>query len=309
VSNSAQQKPLHSLVVGDDSSGQRLDVVASKLSGLSRSSIKHYLATSNLKVARNGQEVSVERTNFKVLGGDRLTIFVPQKEALLPPDIIYKDPDVVVINKPRGILTHSRSTDFQAENTVIELVAHLVKSGTTRGGIVHRLDRFTSGVMVIARNERSRHYLMKQFSQRKVKKLYIALCEGHLENKRLELRWPLLRDPKKPARFIVSHRGKPAVSEISESFGNEHFSLVKISPLSGRTHQIRVHLSHLGHPIVGDQLYGSTVDTSVGYLLHAQQLKIDLEGQGMKTFKAPLPIIMKQFIDLKIGNTANVELD
>jgi len=162
-----------------------------------------------------------------------------------------------------------------------------------RAGIVHRLDRATSGVMVAARTAEALGWLQKQFSQRKVKKAYIAIIKGELPNKEAIIDMPIERNPRHPQTFRVGVRGKAAVTAYEVVKTANGYSLLKLQPTTGRTHQLRVHLAHLGHPIVGDTLYGG--EPADRLFLHALSLEITLPNKQRRTFEAPLP---KEFEEL-----------
>ncbi len=210
--------------------------------------------------------------------------------------IIYEDDDVVVVDKPAGIISHARGRFWQ-EASVASFVRDKVKNATgDRAGIVHRLDRATSGVMICAKHEAALKMLQKQFHDRLVKKTYIAVIKGELEPKKAQIIAPIGRNLNNPKQFHVTTLGKQAetVYEVLES--ENGYSLVQLTPATGRTHQLRVHLDHIGYPIVGDALYnGEEADR---LLLHAQSLEIKLPSGEVKLFKSKLP---KEFKD-KLNN-------
>lgn len=212
--------------------------------------------------------------------------------------VIYEDERVIVINKPAGMLTHSKGSldpeftvaDFaRAQYNQVEAAA---APNNNRLGIVHRLDRATSGVMIVARDNEASSYLSRQFAERRAHKTYLAItvCMPKETKARLEL--PLSRDLKSPARFRVNAMGKPAVTEyeVIKSWSDGQ-ALLKLRPLTGRTHQLRVQLAYINAPIVGDPIYG---EASVGerLMLHAYKLEITVPSVGggqRMTFTAPLP--------------------
>lgn len=203
--------------------------------------------------------------------------------------VLYEDDDVVVISKPAGVLTHSQGK-FGTEASVATFLRHkVVGLEGDRAGVVHRLDRATSGVIIGAKNARAMAYLQKQFADRTTKKTYVAIVEGHPKQKEAIIDMPIERNPKAPATYRVGANGKPAVTRYKVLAENDHASLIELKPQTGRTHQLRVHMQHLGHPIVGDSLYGSGKHGDRLYL-HAQSLEIALpETHERKTFSAPLP--------------------
>ncbi|HSX06971.1 MAG TPA: RluA family pseudouridine synthase [Candidatus Saccharimonadia bacterium] len=203
-------------------------------------------------------------------------------------EVLYEDDDCVVINKPIGVLSHSKGA-FNPEGTVATWLRSRLKGlSGERGGIVHRLDRATSGVMICAKTPEALSWLQKQFATRNVKKTYVAVVTGQLNPPEAVIEMPIGRNPKAPATFRVDVQGKYAKTSYSTMTKNDKYSLVELKPETGRTHQLRVHLGHLHHPIVGDVLYnGESADR---LYLHAEHLEITiLNGHERKVFTAPLP--------------------
>lgn len=201
--------------------------------------------------------------------------------------VIYEDDNVVVINKPVGVLSHSKGA-INEEFTV----ADFFRSRTTynldtdRPGIIHRLDRDTSGVMIGARNPETAKLLTKQFQDRRAKKTYMAVLDGIPKEPKANIDLPIGRNPKAPSTFRVDARGKSAQTYYEIIDANDKLSLVRLKPTTGRTHQLRVHMAYLGTPIRGDIVYGKKADR---LYLHAEQLEITIpEGQRM-TFTVPVP--------------------
>lgn len=211
--------------------------------------------------------------------------------------VIYEDDDVIVINKPAGVLTHAKGAESH-EFTVAEFVRPRTTDGvgTNRPGIVHRLDRGTSGVIIAAKNTEAKRWLQGQFSKRNVKKTYLALIEGHLQKPEAILRLPIERNPKKPQTFRVGANGKPAETTYKVEQRYKDFELVELKPHTGRTHQLRVHLSYLGHPIVGDAFYGHQAPHLGRMFLHAHSLELTLPSRERKVFTAPLPPELQQYL-------------
>jgi 23S rRNA pseudouridine1911/1915/1917 synthase len=269
----------------------RLDQrVTTELGKLSRSSSAKLIELG--KVTVNGKPVS--KTSFKVDDSDIIKIvYIKQQipdNLKLP--ILYEDNDCIVINKPLGVLTHSKGA-FNPEATVATwLQEYLQDLSGDRAGIVHRLDRLTSGVMICAKNQQSMRWLQKQFSQRKTKKTYVAVIEGQPAMEEAVIDMPIQRNPKKPQTFRVSVNGKPAVTNYKLLKTNTKLSLIELKPTTGRTHQLRVHLNKIGHPIYGDTLYGG--QPAERMFLHALELEITLPSRDRKTFRADLPNEFKQ---------------
>jgi len=202
--------------------------------------------------------------------------------------IVYEDDDVLVINKPSGILTHTQGA-FNPEATVATFLRqHVTELTGVRAGIVHRLDRPTSGIIVCAKNAKALSFLQKQFADRSIKKIYMAIVKGHPKQKEAVIDMPIERNPKAPATFRVGPNGKSAQTHYTVIAENKTVSLVELQPATGRTHQLRVHMAHLGHPIIGDMLYGKAKFGDRLYL-HAQSLHLTLPNGQQKTFTAPLP--------------------
>lgn len=211
-------------------------------------------------------------------------------------DILYEDENCVAVNKPVGVLTHSKGA-FNPEPTVAswlrQIKAYDFPADAERGGIVHRLDRATSGVIICAKNKNTLGFLQKQFQQRKTKKLYIARLYGTPNPPHAILDLPIERNPKKPQTFRVGSNGKPSQTEYRVIRKLSEQSIVELRPITGRTHQLRVHLQYIKHPIIGDTLYGGKEAERL--YLHAKQLEITIPGGIRKVFTAPEP---KNFYDI-----------
>lgn len=242
------------------------------------------------KVAVNGSVQT--KAGYKLREGDVVTVDYDISQLAQIPDIdlpvLYEDEDCVVINKPVGVLSHSKGS-FNPEATVATWLRSRLKGlGGERGGIVHRLDRATSGVMICAKTPEVLSWLQKQFANRNVKKTYAAVISGHFEPAEAIIDMPIERNPKAPATFRVGTQGKHAVTAYTTVAGNENYSLLELKPETGRTHQLRVHLSYFHHPIVGDTLYGG--EPAERLYLHAEKLEITLlKNHGRKVFEAPVP--------------------
>jgi len=284
------------LIASEDQHGQRLDVVVTAaMPRLSRAFV-HKLCSSGKVLV--GSEPA--KPGYKIKEGDIVTIDYDEAELDIIPDIdlpvIYEDDDCVVINKPAGVLTHTQGV-FNTEPTVATFLRKRVADlSGERAGIVHRLDRATSGVIIGAKNSKALSMLQKQFSQRKVKKTYIAIAEGHFKQTEAIIDMPIERNPKAPATFRVGANGKAAITHYKVTDTNTAVSLVELKPETGRTHQLRVHLAQLGHPIVGDPLYGKGAHGDRLYL-HALSLEVTLPNRERKTFTAPLPPEFKAYMD------------
>jgi len=266
----------------------RLDKkVVNEMPQLSRSFASKLVAQG--KVSVNGQTVSKQGYKFK--NTDKIIINYDITEVNRIPEIelaiLYEDDDCLVINKPIGLLTHSKGV-FNPEATVASWLHNRYTDPLNeRAGIVHRLDRATSGVMICAKNNKSSAWLQKQFSQRKVKKTYLAIVNGIPAPAEAVIDMPIERNPKAPATFRVGVNGKSAITRYKIIKSTKHYTLIALFPQTGRTHQLRVHLNQLGFPIVGDTFYnGESCDR---LYLHAHQLEITLPNHSRQTFTAILP--------------------
>jgi 23S rRNA pseudouridine1911/1915/1917 synthase len=233
---------------------------------------------------------------------------------VIPLPIVYEDENVIVVNKPAGIISHARGRFWQEASVASFIRDKIVTSNKVhidtgvrekaypctsydvprtspmdgeRGGIVHRLDRATSGVMICAKNEATLKFLQKQFSDRKVQKTYIAVVEGTPEPAEAIIDAPIGRDMKDPKKFKVHEDGKTAQTTYRVIKSSEKLSMLELQPKTGRTHQLRVHLQYISHPIVGDELYSTHPYDRL--LLHAKSLLIAMPNGDQKEFEAPLP--------------------
>lgn len=283
------------IVVTDEQQGERLDlVVAGAMPRLSRAFVRKLCDQEKISV--NGQ---TNKAGYKAKTGDVIAVSYDLAELDTIRDIdlpvLYEDDDVVVINKPVGVLTHTQGA-FNPEPTVATFLRNRVADlAGERAGIVHRLDRATSGVIIGAKNSKALSMLQKQFAQRKTKKTYMAIVEGHLRETEAVIDMPIERNPKAPATFRVHANGKSAVTHYRVVQENKAVSLVELKPETGRTHQLRVHLSHIGHPIVGDPLYGKGTYGD-RLFLHALSLELTLPSRERMTFTAPLPEEFEEFM-------------
>jgi 23S rRNA pseudouridine1911/1915/1917 synthase len=275
---------------------ERLDVfLARSLPQFSRSYLQKLCKEGHVRV--DGQVVTKTSTQLEV--GQQVAIELPSstaKTGTLP--VIYEDDDVVVLNKPAGLLTHTKGA-LSDEFTVADFVRPRTTDGldTNRPGIVHRLDRATSGVIIAARTPEAKRWLQKQFATRKVKKTYLALVTGQPRESSARIVLPIERNPKKPQTFRVGGNGKPAETTYETLTNYAAFTLLKLRPTTGRTHQLRVHLTDIGHPIVGDELYGQPAPKLGRMFLHAAELELTLPSRQRKVFTAPLPPELQNYLN------------
>lgn len=270
----------------------RLDQwLAEQYPDISRSFLQKLCANGEVLV--NGVP---EKSGYKLKPTDVVALTYDVSSIDRIPDIelpvIYQDKDVIVINKPAGVISHARGR-YWNEPSVASFIRQKTGQDGSRAGIVHRLDRATSGVMICAKNQSALSWLQKQFSARNVKKTYIALISGSLAESEAVIDMPIERNPKKPATFRVGPNGKTAQTTYRTTMSTSKCSLLELKPLTGRTHQLRVHLKQLGHPIVGDVLYDGLPAKRL--MLHAAKLELTLPDSQRVVFEAPLPI---EFNDL-----------
>jgi 23S rRNA pseudouridine1911/1915/1917 synthase len=299
--------------VPSDFSGQRLDrFLVSMLEGRSRSFVQKLIEDGRITIA--GREA---RPNLSMREGDRVLVDVPEvapstvSSEALPLDVLYQDADLAVINKPSGLVVHPGAG--HASGTLVNALLHHITDlsgigGESRPGIVHRLDRGTSGVMVIAKNDSAHQELSRQFQDREVEKEYVALVWGVVQaGRRIDA--AIGRDPVN--RQKMSARAKHARSAVTRITRARHLpgvTLCQVAIHTGRTHQIRVHLSAIGHPIVGDAVYGGVRRRIPGDLralqrlerpfLHAERLVFTHpRDQRRMEFSAPLPDDLLQVLE------------
>lgn len=268
------------------STKNRLDTwLAERNPDMSRSTWQKHIKAGHIIV--NGEPQT--STKYDISESDELTINIPEAEdfsaSTLP--VIYEDDNVIVINKPVGVLTHSKGA-LNDEFTVADFFRRSVNYHLdgNRPGIVHRLDRDTSGVMIGAKNDETATLLQKQFADRKTKKNYVAIVEGVLKQPEARIDLPIGRNPSAPSTFRVDVKGKTAQTNYRVIATDGTRSLVLLTPETGRTHQLRVHLAYLGNPIVGDKVYGKPAERMY---LHAYKLEVTIPKGDRRVFEAPVP--------------------
>jgi 23S rRNA pseudouridine1911/1915/1917 synthase len=290
----------YSFVAG--SHGVRLDrFVAEHCPELTRSQAQRLIIDGLVRVNN-----ATAKAGLKLNNGDRVTVSVPPPASdllepeVIPFDILYEDDDVLVIDKPAGLPVHP--APGHPEHTLVNaILAYLEVTPDTgdplRPGIVHRLDMDTSGVMLVARNRPTRENLVEQFKARSVVKLYLVLVKGHLTPERGIIEAPIGRDPHNRRRMavVIEGQGRPARTEYLVSRYIDDYSLLEVTPETGRTHQIRVHLAAIGHPVVGDTTYGVRSPLLSRQFVHASRLGFRLPSTGEYVeFESALPSDLEQ---------------
>ena len=307
------------LVVPSDFDSQRLDrFLVSVLEGKSRSQVQQLITDGRVAVRRGQRDAAAAtRTNYAVRPGDHITVDLPEPRPSdltpepLPVDILYQDSDLAVLNKPAGMVVHPGAG--HASGTLVNALLHHIGDlsgigGETRPGIVHRLDRGTSGVMVIAKNDTAHQELSRQFHDRKVEKEYVALVWGVVQaGRRIDA--AIGRDPVHRQKMSARARhARDAVTRITRAHHLDGVTLCQVAIHTGRTHQIRVHLSAIGHPIVGDSMYGGLRRRIPGDLralqrlerpfLHAERLAFSHPSDGRRMeFIAPMPADLMDILE------------
>ena len=284
--------------------GERLDrFVASHLTDLSRGTVQTLIESGHIQV--DGQ---LRKAKFRMTPGQVVSVELPPTapDDILPDDIplaiVYEDADVIVVEKPPGLVTHPAPGHPRGTlaNALVAHVPSIAVGGTNRAGIVHRLDKDTSGLIVAAKSDRGRTALVSQWDDRSVDKTYLALVAGSIEENEATIDAPIGRDPKNRQRMAVVRTGRSAVTHFRVLERFPHATLLEIGLETGRTHQIRVHLAFIGHPILGDTVYGQERpgDPSLNrQFLHASELAFALPDGTMKRFVSSLPADLQRVLD------------
>jgi 23S rRNA pseudouridine1911/1915/1917 synthase len=297
--------------------GFRLDsFLASHLKDISRTRVQHAIQDGDILVNQH-----VSKPSYRLRDGDQIEIDLPEPPPVelipeaIPLSILYEDDDLIVVDKPAGMIVHP-GAGVESGTLANALVHHfnLLSSvaGRTRPGIVHRLDKDTSGLLVVAKNDLAHQRLSDQFREREVYKLYIALVYGRLSKERGEIEARIGRGTHNRTRMAVlkGGAGRPAHTIYEVAHRYQDFTLLRVQIKTGRTHQIRVHLSHIGHPVVGDASYGSGRNNSIGNVmikravqslgrqfLHSTELAFNHPRSGERLeFTSPLPPELAAFL-------------
>ncbi|URZ88256.1 RluA family pseudouridine synthase [Floricoccus penangensis] len=284
--------------------GSRLDKAMADLTKYSRTVTNELIKDGQVTVNGN-----IAKAKYKVQEGDVIEFTEPVEEVLeylpedLSLDIVYEDDDVAVVNKPQGMVVHPSAG--HTSGTLVNGLMHQIKNlsginGVIRPGIVHRIDKDTSGLLMVAKNDLAHEKLAEQLKAKTSKRRYLAIVHGNLPSDKGMIEAPIGRNPKDRKSQAVIASGKPAVTrfEVIERF--DDYTLISLELETGRTHQIRVHMAYIGHPVAGDPLYGprKTLTPNEGQFLHAEVLGFEHPTTGeWIEFTAPAPEVFQKAIE------------
>jgi 23S rRNA pseudouridine1911/1915/1917 synthase len=289
---------MKNVIVNENDKGKRLDIyIAENFNELSRTMIKKLIESNNILVNDKSEKVS-----YKVQANDNISIDVPKaketklKAQEIPLDIIYEDSDIIVVNKPKGMVVHPANGN--PDGTLVNAILSICKNslsgigGELRPGIVHRLDKDTSGLIIVAKNDKAHINMSEQIKERNVKKTYIALVRGNVPEEEATINMPIGRSTKDRKKMAVTKNGKQAITHFKVLKRYSKYTLLEIKIETGRTHQIRVHMAEIGYPVVGDAVYsnGKNEFGIEGQMLHAYKLEFmhPITNKHME-LTAPLP--------------------
>ena len=292
--------------VNEENVGKRIDsFIPMVQEDISRSMVQKLIEQKNIKV--NGKET---KHSYKLKLNDEIEIFVPEAKEInlkaqdIPLNVIYEDNDIIVINKPKGMVVHPANGN--PDGTLVNAVMNKCKDslsgigGEIRPGIVHRLDKDTSGAIIVAKNDKAHIALSEQLKNHEIKKTYLALVRGIIKENEATINMPIARSKKDRKKMDVDKDGKEAIThfKVLGRYKNK-YTLLQINLETGRTHQIRVHLSHIGYPIIGDEVYsnGKNEWNVSGQCLHAWKLEFIHPITGKKiSLEAEIPEYLKNII-------------
>ena len=296
---------MKNVIVNENDKGKRLDIyIAENFNELSRTMIKKLIESNNILVNDKSEKVS-----YKVQANDNISIDIPEaketklKAQEIPLDIIYEDSDIIVINKPKGMVVHPANGN--PDGTLVNAILSICKNslsgigGELRPGIVHRLDKDTSGLIIVAKNDKAHINMSEQIKERNVKKTYIALVRGNVPEEEATINMPIGRSTKDRKKMAVTKNGKQAITHFKVLKRYSKYTLLEIKIETGRTHQIRVHMAEIGYPVVGDAVYsnGKNEFGIEGQMLHAYKLEFmhPITNKHME-LTAPLPQYIEEIL-------------
>lgn len=296
---------MENVIVNENDKGKRLDIyIAENFNELSRTMIKKLIESNNILVNDKSEKVS-----YKVQANDNISIDVPEaketklKAQEIPLDIIYEDSDIIVVNKPKGMVVHPANGN--PDGTLVNAILAICKNslsgigGELRPGIVHRLDKDTSGLIIVAKNDNAHINMSEQIKERNVKKTYIALVRGNVPEEEATINMPIGRSTKDRKKMAVTKNGKQAITHFKVLKRYSKYTLLEIKIETGRTHQIRVHMAEIGYPVVGDAVYsnGKNEFGIEGQMLHAYKLEFmhPITNKHME-LTAPLPQYFEEIL-------------
>ena len=293
-------------IVSQEEKGKRLDTYISSVdTDITRTSAQRLIEDGNILV--NGKNAKV---SYKIQENDKISVEIPEPKQIelkaqdIPIEIIYEDSDIIVVNKPKGMVVHPANGN--PDGTLVNAIMAICKDslsgigGEIRPGIVHRIDKDTSGLLIVAKNDNAHVKMSEQIKNHEVKKTYIALVRGVLKKNEATIDMPIGRSTSDRKKMAVNKNGKNAITHIKVLKRFDKYTLLQVNIETGRTHQIRVHLSHIGYPIVGDYTYsnGKNEFDVVGQCLHAQKLEFKHPiTQKDMCLEAELPQYFKDILD------------
>lgn len=312
----------HVWTVAEGEAGERLDrYLASRLPGLSRNRLQQFVDEGQARV--DGMS---RKRSYHIAAGETISIEVPAitpaevRAEPLPLEVLYEDEDVAVVNKPAGMIVHPGAGS--AGGTLASALLHRFGSlsgigGALRPGIVHRLDKGTSGALLVARNDAAHRSLVEQFQARQIEKTYVALLHGQMRGDSGRIELPVTRDLRRRTRMTARRReGRPARTDWRVRLRLDAYTLTEAELHTGRTHQLRVHFSALGHPVVGDTLYGAPRRAQAGSeslaplgrnFLHAARVRFQHPRRGVPVeVRAPLPVELVEYLQ-QLARAVGVE--
>lgn len=288
----------------EQDTGIRVDVfVAGRLPEHSRSGVQKLIEEGNITI--NGKNI---KTNYKTKAGDCIKVEIPEPVTLevqpedIELDIVFEDSDIAIINKPQGMVVHPAAGNYTGTlvNAILSKCSDLSGiNGVIRPGIVHRIDKDTSGILVIAKNDRAHRLLSEQIKDHSMKRRYIALVEGNLKEDQGRIDQPIGRDPKHRKKMAIVKDGRNAITHYTVLERFSGYTLIEARLETGRTHQIRVHMASIGHPLVGDPVYGIKKQKFKlqGQALHARMLGFVHPGTGeYAEFSSALPLYFEELL-------------